>query len=82
MNRALIIGSGYGCYVAVVAYTYGRQRRWSGLCGWALLVGGLLLAFCGAGDLFAWAGLLWSFIAAFGGLLIVTDLVQTRLHRR
>jgi hypothetical protein len=65
-------------YLPLIGWAYGRQRRWHGLAGWALLVGGLLLAFGGAGDAFAWAGLLWSFLAAFGALLIAMDLYAAR----
>jgi hypothetical protein len=65
-------------YLPLTAYLYGRQRRWSGMLGWDLFVLGLLLAFGGAGDAFAWAGLLWSAIAAAGLLLIVTDVVEMR----
>jgi hypothetical protein len=65
-------------YVPLTAYLYGRQRRWLGMLGWDVLVLGLLLAFGGAGDAFAWAGLLWSAIAAAGVLLIVMDLFEMR----
>jgi hypothetical protein len=65
-------------YVPLTAYLYGRQRRWLGMLGWDVLVLGLLLAFGGAGDASAWAGLLWSAIAAAGVLLIVMDLFEMR----
>ena len=65
-------------YLPLTAYLYGRQRRWLGMLGWDLLVLGLLLAFGGAGDAFAWAGLLWSAVAAAGILLIATDVVALR----
>jgi hypothetical protein len=69
-------------YIPLVAWLYGRQRRWHGAIGWPLLVGGLLLAFGGAGDLFPWAGLLWAFVAAFGLLQVLIDLVAHRWRRR
>ena len=69
-------------YVPVTAHLYGRQRRWEGMIGWDLLVLGLLLAFGGAGDAFAWAGLLWTFIAAAGLLLIALDVALVRSRRR
>jgi hypothetical protein len=69
-------------YLPLLGYLYGRQRRWAGLLGWALLVGGLLLALGGAGDAFAWAGLLWTFVSASGGILIAMDLVEARYRRR
>jgi hypothetical protein len=65
-------------YLPLTAYLYGRQRRWLGMLGWDLLVLGLLLAFGGAGDAFAWAGLLWTFIAAAGVLLLVMDVFEMR----
>jgi hypothetical protein len=65
-------------YVPLTAYLYGRQRRWLGMLGWDVLVLGLLLAFGGAGDAFAWAGLLWTAIAAAGVLLLVMDLFEMR----
>jgi hypothetical protein len=68
-------------YLPLTGYLYGRLRRWSGLAGWNLLVLGLLLAFGGAGDAFAWAGLLWSFVAGAGLLLILLDVAQLRSRR-
>lgn len=65
-------------YLPLTGYLYGRQRRWLGMLGWDLLVLGLLLAFGGAGDAFAWAGLLWTAVAAAGLLLIVSDVVAMR----
>lgn len=65
-------------YLPLLAWLYGRQRRWHGMAGWAFLVGGILLAFGGAGDAFAWAGLLWSAVAMFGLLLIATDIYNAR----
>jgi hypothetical protein len=65
-------------YLPLVGWLYGRQRRWYGLAGWALVMGGLLLAFGGAGDRFAWGGLFWLFIAAFGVLLLAMDYFRVR----
>ena len=77
----ILLGAWALLYVPLTGYLYGRQRRWPGMLGWDLLVLGLLLAFGGAGDAFAWAGLLWSAIAAAGLLLIVTDVVEMRRRR-
>ena len=52
------------------------------MLGWDLFVLGLLLAFGGAGDAFAWAGLLWSALAAAGLLLIVMDVFELRRRRQ
>jgi hypothetical protein len=68
-------------YLPLTAYLYGRQRRWFGMLGWDVLVLGLLLAFGGAGDAFAWAGLLWSAVAAAGLLLIAMDVLEMRRRR-
>jgi hypothetical protein len=65
-------------YLPLTGYLYGRQRRWLGMLGWDVFVLGLLLAFGGGGDAFAWAGLLWSAVAVAGLLLIVTDVVELR----
>jgi hypothetical protein len=65
-------------YLPLTGYLYGRQRRWLGMFGWDLLVLGLLLAFGGGGDAFAWAGLLWATVAAAGLLMITADVVETR----
>lgn len=83
MSGLLILLAGWALvYVPLTGYLYGRQRRWIGMIGWDLFVLGLLLAFGGAGDAFAWAGLLWSAIAAAGLLLIVMDVVELRRRRR
>jgi hypothetical protein len=82
VNGTTLLIAAYVLYALVILVVYGRQRRWSGAFGWPLLVGGAALAFGGAGDWFAWGGLLWSFIAAFGVLLIVSDVYLTRAHRR
>ena len=79
MNELTILLAAYALlYLPLTGYLYGRQRRWFGMLGWDLLVLGLLLAFGGGGDAFAWAGLLWSAVAAAGLLLIVTDVVEAR----
>jgi hypothetical protein len=69
-------------YLPLTGYLYGRQRRWYGMLGWDLLVLGLLLAFGGAGDAFAWAGLLWAFVAATGVLMLVIDVAELRSRRK
>ena len=74
----ILLGAFALLYLPLTGYLYGRQRRWIGMLGWDLLVLGLLLAFGGAGDAFAWAGLLWSAVAAAGLLLIVTDVFEMR----
>jgi hypothetical protein len=81
-GSSIVLAVGYALFLALIAYSYGRQRRWAGLFGWALLMGGLLLVFGGAGDDIAWGGLLWSFIAAFGALLVLMDVVGLMLRRR
>lgn len=68
-------------YLPVIGYVYGRQGRWFGAAGWAVLMGSILLALGGAGDSFAWAGLLWAFVAGSGLLMIVLDLAETRRRR-
>jgi hypothetical protein len=65
-------------YAALIGYVYGRRGRWLGGGGWVLLMGGLLLAFSGGGELFPWAGLFWATLAGFGGLMIVMELVERR----
>jgi hypothetical protein len=69
-------------YLPMIGWAYGRQRRWLGLAGWAVLMAGLLLAFGGAGDWLAWGGLLWAYLAAAGGLLVIIDLAEVRYRRR
>ncbi|HUG15106.1 MAG TPA: hypothetical protein VMM78_08805 [Thermomicrobiales bacterium] len=82
VSQALLLAIMYvGLCLPLIGYAYGRQRRWLGAAGWALLMGGLLLAFGGGGDLFAWAGLLWSSLAAFGGLMVVMDVAEARRRR-
>ncbi len=82
MDELTILLGAYALfYLPLTGYLYGRNRRWFGMVGWDLFVLGLLLAFGGAGDAFAWAGLLWSAIAAAGLLLIVTDVVELRRRR-
>lgn len=82
MSQSLPLAIVYAVvYLPLIGYVYGRQRRWLGAGGWALLMGGVLLAIGGGGDLFAWAGLLWAFVAAFGGLMIVMDVAEVRRRR-
>jgi hypothetical protein len=81
VNATTLLVGAYIVYAAALLLVYGRQRRWSGAFGWPLLVGGAALALGGAGDWFAWGGLLWSCVAAFGLLLIVSDVYLTRVRR-
>ncbi len=74
----ILLGAWALFYLPLTGYLYGRQRRWAGMLGWDLLVLGLLLAFGGAGDAFAWAALLWTGVAATGLLLILIDVVEMR----
>jgi hypothetical protein len=80
-GTTLALLAAYIAYALAMLVVYGRQRRWSGAFGWPLLVGGAALALGGAGDWFAWGGLLWSCVAAFGLLLIGSDVYLTRLRR-
>jgi hypothetical protein len=68
-------------FLPLVAYMYGRQGRWLGAGGWALLMAGVLLAVGGGGDLFPWAGLLWACLAAFGALMVAMDVLEVRRRR-
>lgn len=74
----LLLGVYALLYLPLTGYLYGRQRRWLGMIGWDLLVLGLLLAFGGGGNAFAWAGLLWAAVAVGGLLMVVADIVAMR----
>lgn len=65
-------------FVPLIGYAYGRQRRWAGMLGWWLLIGGQLFLAIGGGGLFPWAGLSGFFVSAGGILLILADLVRVR----
>lgn len=78
MEQSVLLIAVYVLYLSFVGYVYGRQRRWAGAAGWAMVVGGLLLAFGGAGDAFPWAGLVWSFIAGAGVILMVMEIALRR----
>jgi thiosulfate reductase cytochrome b subunit len=69
-------------FLPAIGYAYGRQRRWHGACGWALLVGGQVFLAAGGGSLFAWGGLLGFFISGCGLLLVLVDLYTRRLRNR
>lgn len=70
-------------FLPAIGYAYGRQRRWRGACGWALLVGGQVFLAAGGGSLFAWGGLLGFLVSGCGLLLVLFDLyTQRRLRRR
>lgn len=64
--------------VPTIGWTYLRQRRVSGFLGWSIMILGLLLLLGGGADAVDWGGLLWTFVAFFGGLLIITDLLHQR----
>ena len=68
-------------YVPLVLWLYGRRGRWTAAAGWLLVTGGALLLLGGGGDAFAWAGLLWTAVVAFGVLLLVMDIVTLRQRR-
>jgi hypothetical protein len=82
MSITTVLAALYALYALAFLALYGRQRRWSGAFGWPLLIGGALLAFGGAGSWFAWGGLLWSFVAAFGLLLVLSDIYLNRIYPR
>lgn len=82
MSQSLLLIALYAVvYVPLIGYVYGRQGRWLGAAGWALLMGGVLLAIGGAGDLFPWAGLLWACVAGFGVLTVIMDVLEVRKRR-
>lgn len=68
-------------YVPFVLWLYGRRGRWTAAAGWLLVTGGALLLLGGGGDAFAWAGLLWSGVIAFGVLLLAMDIAMLRQRR-
>lgn len=68
-------------YVPLVLWLYGRRGRWTAAAGWLLVTGGALLLLGGGGDAFAWAGLLWSALIAFGVLLLAMDIAMLRQRR-
>jgi hypothetical protein len=68
-------------FLPAVGYAYGRQGRWFAVAGWALFMAGMLLVLGGAGDAFAWAGLLWTFFAGAGLITIALDIAETRRRR-
>ena len=82
MSTSLAIGALFVLlYLPAIGYVYGRQRRWFGLAGWALLMAGVLLVLGGAGDTFAWAALVWLFVAGVGLVMIAIDVVEMRRGR-
>ena len=60
--------------IPLIGYFYGRQRRWTGAGGWFLLLGGQVMLQAGAGEWFAWGGLLWLAVSGFGLVLVVIDM--------
>ena len=65
-------------YVPLISIIYGRQGRWTGAAGWSLLAIGTVALGIGLGSVFAWGGLLFLFLSAFGLLLIISDIVTRR----
>lgn len=83
MDTSLLIGGLFVLvYLPVIGFVYGRQHRWFGAAGWGVLMAGILLALGGAGDAFAWAGLLWMFLAGAGIVMIAIDVAEVRKLRR
>lgn len=83
MDAWIIVAALYALvFLPAIAYAYGRQRRWRGAFGWALLVGGQVFLAAGGGSLFAWGGLLGLFISGCGLLLVLLDLYTQRRPRR
>ena len=79
VTTSLVIGALFVLlYLPAIGYVYGRQRRWFGAAGWAVLMAGVLLVLGGAGDAFAWAALLWLFVAGAGLIMIAIDVAETR----
>lgn len=64
--------------VPLLGYFYGRQRRWTGAAGWFLLLGGQVVLQAGGGGWFAWGGLFWLAVSAFGMIPVVMDMFQNR----
>jgi prepilin signal peptidase PulO-like enzyme (type II secretory pathway) len=64
--------------VPLIGYFYGQQRRWTGAAGWFLLLGGQVMLQAGAGEWFAWAGLFWLGVSAFGLVLVVLDMFTSQ----
>ena len=65
--------------VPLIGYFYGRQRRWISAAGWLLLLGGQVVLMVGGGEWFAWGGLVWLSVSAFGIILVLVDMLT---HRR
>ncbi len=68
--------------IPLIAYFYGRQRRWLGAVGWFLLLGGQVVLQAGGGEWFAWGGLLWLAVSAFGFVLVIMDMFASRKQYR
>lgn len=64
--------------VPLIGYLYGRQRRWISAGGWLLMLGGQVVLMIGGGEWFAWGGLVWLTVSAFGIILVIVDLVTHR----
>lgn len=75
---SLAIAGLYAVALVAIGIVYGRQRRWHGLAGWALLFGGQVFLAFGGGDAIDWGGLLGIFVSTFGLLLVIFDIVTRR----
>lgn len=64
--------------VPLIGYFYGRQGRWTGAAGWFFLLGGQVVMQAGGGEWFAWGGLLWLAVSAFGFILVIMDMFANR----
>ncbi len=68
--------------VPLLGWTYLRQRRVSGFLGWSIMIAGLLVLLSGGGEDIPWRGLLWTFVAFAGLLLVLFDIAALRARRR
>ncbi|MFS8530490.1 hypothetical protein [Sphaerobacter thermophilus] len=68
-------------YLPIVGYLYGRQGRWAGAAGWALLVVSVAGFGTGVSRSFPWGGLVFLAAALFGLMLVVFD-VAVRARSR
>lgn len=83
MDAWIIIVALYALiFLPVIGYVYGRQGRWRGALGWALLVGGQVFLATGGGKWFAWGGLVGFVVSGLGLLWVIVDLYTLRRARR
>lgn len=79
MDAWVIIVAVYALvFLPAIGVAYGRQRRWRGAVGWALLIGGQVFLATGGGELFAWAGLVGLVISGLGLLWVIVDFYTRR----